>query len=165
MDKHPNFNVEAIYLNAGIISYSFARNNQCRNWKMLLNYCNVIWWWRAAAAIHLAHVQQQNNIVQPHQPDRANFLLKLLPQNQKLTKFTGKNVFASDFGNCLKVANSDKFLEWIQLRNAEAGSSGVTFVTFVQTLLIINGNNGSAEAAGWFNECVTVTSRSGVPTP
>ena len=56
----------------------------------------------------------------PSQPDIANFFVKLLPQNQKLTKFTGKNVFASDFGNCLKVANSDKFLEWIQLRNAEA---------------------------------------------
>ena len=37
------------------------------------------------------------------------------------------------------------------------------YICYRLQLLIINGNNGSAEAAGWFNECVTVTARSGVP--
>ena len=89
----------------------------------------MIWWWRAAAAIHLAHVHQQNNIVQPQPARHCQFLAEITSTKSKVNQIYREKCFCVWFW---KLFKSCKLWQVCGVNSiTKRGSSGVTFVIFV----------------------------------
>ena len=87
----------------------------------------MIWCWRAAAAIHLAHVHQQNNIVQPQPARHCQFLCEITSTKSKVNQIYREKCFCVWFW---KLFKSCKLWQVSGVNSiTKRGSSGVTFVT------------------------------------